>query len=143
MSEHQPEQDQPRDEEREWVELARWSMMDADLEGLSLDTLALLPFADSPTIPSPATGRPIAVPHGSLLAYARHLLDQWGVPDAHFILRFGQSFGSGTSSEEALTSPGQTVSAEELERLRAEGKVLSLNDPEVQRAIAEGRTVIG
>jgi hypothetical protein len=142
MSDHQPEQDQPQDVGHEWVELVRWSVMEADSQALSLSALTLLPFANSPTIPSPSTGRPIAAPYGSLRAYARHLLDQWGVSDAHFILRFGQSFGAGTLPEEALTTPGQTVSAEELERLRAEGNIISLNDSEVQRAIAEGRLVI-
>lgn len=142
MHEHPTESRAQHNEGHEWVELMRWSLTDAESQALSLDTLALLPFADTPTINSPTTGRPITVPHGSLLAYARHLLNHWGVADAHFVLRFGQVFGPDVPAEHAMTVPGQRMSPDELARLQAEGKLRSLDDPEFQRALAEGRIII-
>lgn len=107
---------------------------------LTFQALALLSFANTPTIPSPSTGAQLPVPYGSLLNYAQHLINEAANSNIRFLLQFHHYFGSADALEPSM--PGEVLTIEQLDEMRSQGTVLDLNDPDVQKAIREGRIII-
>jgi hypothetical protein len=116
----------------------------APVEGaLSVTALSYLPFAYDAEIPSPSTAKILPVPHGNLMAYAAYLIQETGNQNLRFILTFHHYFGdTSNNAPPILPITTQMVSSDMQAPYGTQGVILDLNDPEVQRAIKEGRIII-
>jgi hypothetical protein len=134
---------EPREEATERVELLPVYPHEIVEGALTFQALALFPFADDPVIPSPSTTATLTVPYGSLIKYAQHLINVTGSSNIRFLLRFHHYFGS-TDEPILPMAPvsAEVVTEEQLAEMKAQGKILDLNDPNVQKAIQEGKIVI-
>lgn len=117
---------------------------DDQVEGaLTFQALALFPFARDPVIPSPSTKILLSVPYGSLVNYAQHLIDEARTPNIRFLLRFHHYFVNMDAPELSLAPIiGTVLTEEQLAAMKVQGKILDLNDPDVQKAVQAGKIII-